>query len=90
MRLIDNKQCGQLFTLLCDCVQHLPYPECSLFLDCHCRVDISNADRLGKSETELVNIFIEGAAQVVRWEKMLAAGMPIDHLLPRELHGFQC
>ena len=26
--------------------------------------DISNADRLGKSEVELVNIFIEGVSQV--------------------------
>jgi creatine kinase len=45
--------------------------------------DISNADRLGKSETTLVNIFIEGAAQIIRWEKMLQAGMSIDHLLPK-------
>ena len=28
--------------------------------------DISNADRLGKSEIELVNIFIEGVAQIIR------------------------
>merc|ERR1712224_407544 len=44
--------------------------------------DISNADRLGKSETQLVNIFIEGAAQCVRWEMMLEEGKKIDHLLP--------
>ena len=31
--------------------------------------DISNADRLGKSETQLVNIFIEGVAQIIRWEQ---------------------
>jgi len=33
--------------------------------------DISNADRIGKSETELVNIFIEGVANFIRWEQML-------------------
>merc|ERR1712139_707636 len=33
--------------------------------------DISNADRIGKSETDLVNIFIEGVANFIRWEQML-------------------
>jgi len=36
--------------------------------------DISNADRLGKSETTLVNIFIEGVANFIRWEEMLENG----------------
>jgi hypothetical protein len=27
--------------------------------------------RLGKSEVELVNIFIEGVAQIIKWEKQL-------------------
>jgi creatine kinase len=45
--------------------------------------DISNADRLGKSEATLVNIFIEGAAQCIRWEMMLEEGKSIDHLLPK-------
>ena len=40
--------------------------------------DISNADRLGKSEVELVNIFIEGVAQIIRWEKKLENGEDID------------
>jgi len=40
--------------------------------------DISNADRLGKSETQLVNIFIEGVAQIIRWEQDLEAGKNID------------
>ena len=40
--------------------------------------DISNADRLGKSETQLVNIFIEGVAQIIRWEQALEAGENID------------
>merc|ERR1711881_757668 len=33
--------------------------------------DISNADRLGKSEVQLVNIFIEGVAQFIKWEQAL-------------------
>merc|ERR1712224_343886 len=33
--------------------------------------DISNADRLGKSEVQLVNIFIEGLAQIIKWEQAL-------------------
>ena len=55
--------------------------------------DISNADRLGnlwliiylnmthylgKSEIELVNIFIEGVAQIIRWEQALEQGKNID------------
>merc|ERR1712226_1819929 len=40
--------------------------------------DISNADRLGKSETQLVNIFIEGVAQIIRWEQDLEAGKVIE------------
>ena len=39
--------------------------------------DISNADRLGKSEVELCNIFIEGVAQVIRWEQALEEGTDI-------------
>ena len=36
--------------------------------------DVSNADRIGKGEVELVNILIEGAAQLVKWETALDAG----------------
>merc|ERR1711937_213052 len=36
--------------------------------------DISNADRVGKGEVDLVNILIEGAAQLVKWETALDAG----------------
>jgi len=35
--------------------------------------DISNADRIGKGEVDLVNILIEGAAQLVKWETALDA-----------------
>jgi len=40
--------------------------------------DLSNADRLGKSEIELVNIFIEGVAQIIRWEQALEKGECIE------------
>jgi creatine kinase len=40
--------------------------------------DISNSDRLGMSEVQLCNLFIEGVAQVIRWEKKLEAGESID------------
>jgi len=40
--------------------------------------DISNSDRLGMSEVQLCNLFIEGVAQVIRWEKTLEAGGNID------------
>merc|ERR1712061_821894 len=45
--------------------------------------DISNADRIGKSEVALVNIFIEGAAKMVQWEQMLEEGKSIDLLIPK-------
>merc|ERR1719281_1079214 len=36
--------------------------------------DVSNADRIGKGEVDLVNVLIEGAAQLVKWEAALDAG----------------
>jgi creatine kinase len=36
--------------------------------------DVSNADRIGKGEVELINILIEGAAQLVKWESMYDNG----------------
>lgn len=36
--------------------------------------DVSNADRIGKGEIDLVNILIEGAAQIVQWENMYDTG----------------
>jgi creatine kinase len=44
--------------------------------------DISNADRLGKSETQLVNIFIERVAQCIRREMKLEQGGNIDKEIP--------
>jgi creatine kinase len=43
--------------------------------------DISNSDRLGMSEIQLCNLFIEGVAQVIKWEKQLEAGENIDEAL---------
>lgn len=40
--------------------------------------DISNADRLGMSEVQLCNLFIEGVAQVIRWEQALEEGKDIE------------
>eukprot|EP00392_Amoebophrya_sp_AT5.2_P017435 g17790.t1 len=40
--------------------------------------DISNADRLGMSEVQLCNLFIEGIAQIIKWEQALEEGKNID------------
>ena len=40
--------------------------------------DISNADRLGKSEVSLVNTMISGNATLVKWEQMLEQGKKAD------------
>lgn len=40
--------------------------------------DISNADRIGFSETTLVNTFTHGVANVIRWEGMLERGEDIE------------
>jgi len=36
--------------------------------------DVSNADRIGAGEVDLVNVLIEGAAQLVKWETALDKG----------------
>ena len=36
--------------------------------------DVSNADRIGKGEVDLVNTLIERAAQLVKWESMYDNG----------------
>ena len=43
--------------------------------------DISNSDRLGMSEIQLCNLFIEGVAQVIKWEQALEAGEDIEEAL---------
>ena len=42
---------------------------------------MSNSDRLGKSEVELVNTMIEGCAKLVKMEQALEAGSAIDDLM---------
>jgi len=45
--------------------------------------DISNADRLGKSEIDLVNTMIRGVSTIVKWEQKLEAGESIDDDIPQ-------
>jgi len=46
--------------------------------------DISNADRLGFSEVELVQFVVDGVHLLVKMEKTLEAGESIDDLIPLE------
>jgi len=43
--------------------------------------DISNSDRLGMSEVQLCNLFIEGVAQCIKWEQALEAGEDVEEAL---------
>lgn len=47
--------------------------------------DISNVDRLGKSEVELVQLVIDGVQRLVNMEKRLESGESIQDLLPSGL-----
>lgn len=40
--------------------------------------DISNADRIGKGEVDLVNTLIEGLAKIVQWEDKLNNGQDAE------------
>jgi creatine kinase len=42
------------------------------------KFDISNSDRLGFPETKLCNFFIEGLAQIIKWEQKLETGASVD------------
>ena len=44
--------------------------------------DISNADRLGKSEVEQVQAVIDGVQLLIKMEKRLKKGESIDDLIP--------
>lgn len=44
--------------------------------------DISNADRLGFSEVELVQMVVDGVKLLVDMEKCLEGGNSIDDLMP--------
>ena len=54
--------------------------------------DISNAERLGKSEVHLINVMVEGVAKLIELERRLEAGQDIDLTQIQgydELPGFQ-
>lgn len=44
--------------------------------------DISNLDRLGSSEVQQVQCVIDGVTQLIKMEKALEAGDPIDDMVP--------
>ena len=44
--------------------------------------DISNIDRLGKSEVELVQVLVDGVNLLVDMEKAPERGRSIDNLIP--------
>lgn len=44
--------------------------------------DISNADRLGFSEVELVQMVVDGVKLLIEMEKRLEKGQSIDDLMP--------
>lgn len=46
--------------------------------------DISNADRLGFSEVELVQMVVDGVKLLVDMEKQLEAGESIDDMMPEQ------
>lgn len=46
--------------------------------------DISNADRLGFSEVELVQMVVDGVNLLVAMEKRLEGGDSIDDLMPEQ------
>jgi creatine kinase len=54
------------------------------------KFDISNADRLGHSEVTLVNMFIHGVANILRWEVKLGAGEDIEDEVTNAKAGECC
>ena len=46
--------------------------------------DISNADRLGFSEVALVQFLVDGVNLLIKMEKALENGDPIDDLIPNK------
>jgi creatine kinase len=47
--------------------------------------DLSNSERLGKSETDLVNIMLVGVTSIIKLEQKLAAGEDISGDIPSEI-----
>lgn len=46
--------------------------------------DISNADRLGFSEVELVQMVVDGIKLLIEMEKRLESGESVDDLIPEQ------
>lgn len=46
--------------------------------------DVSNADRLGFSEVELVQMVVDGVKLLIEMEKRLEKGQSIDDLMPAQ------
>lgn len=46
--------------------------------------DVSNADRLGFSEVELVQMVVDGVKLLIEMEKRLENGQSIDDLMPAQ------
>ncbi|MCV4432851.1 hypothetical protein OFO98_26935, partial [Escherichia coli] len=46
--------------------------------------DVSNADRLGFSEVELVQMVVDGVKLLIEMEQRLEQGQPIDDLMPAQ------
>lgn len=46
--------------------------------------DISNADRLGSSEVEQVQMVVDGVKLMVEMEKKLEQNQPIDDMIPAQ------
>ncbi len=46
--------------------------------------DISNADRLGFGEVQLLQWVVDGVRLLIDMEKLLEQGKPIDPLIPKE------
>jgi creatine kinase len=40
--------------------------------------DVSNLERLGKSEVHLINVMVEGVAKLIELERRLEAGEEVD------------
>ena len=49
--------------------------------------DVSNADRLGFSEVELVQFVVDGVNLLIEMEKLAEQGKSYDNLIPKERVG---
>jgi len=47
--------------------------------------DVSNADRIGYSEVELLQFVVDGVALLIEMEKLAVQGKPFDALIPKSM-----